>query len=414
MAHRICLFEDLAVSDMFPLTLTRPAFALSCAGFTLHEVACMTAGGVCNVVRGYLAPVVNRDFGAPADGGSKPEGPLLFINASVAPDVRLTEKFRAYMDAGEPFLCTSGQRIAAALLKPSTTLPATLTPETLVTFLLEQNLPMRHEGELRLFDYPFHTVGALRDLFPANVAARIAADGLREIRGGVFVGKDVKIADSAVFHTENGPVVLLDGAEAMDFTYFAGPVIVGRGSRVIERSSVKDYTSVGSTCKIGGEIEASIVEDYTNKQHHGFLGHAHVGSWVNMGAGTSNSDLKNTYGTVRIQHQGRRIDTEMQFFGCVIGDYSKTAINTSIFTGKIIGVNSMLYGFVGQNVASFCNYAASFGQITECALDQALHTQRRMYERRKRRQEKADVDLLTTVYAMTIEERRISTEAPVL
>ena len=132
-----------------------------------------------------------------------------------------------------------------------------------------------------------------------------------------------------------------------------------------------------------------------------------------MGAGTSNSDLKNTYGSVRVQHQGRRIDTKMQFFGCVIGDYSKTAINTSIFTGKIIGVNSMLYGFVGQNVASFCNYAASFNQITECSLEQALHTQSRMFERRKRRQEKADIDLLTAVYNLTTEERRISTEAPV-
>jgi glucose-1-phosphate thymidylyltransferase len=257
-------------------------------------------------------------------------------------------------------------------------------------------------------------VAALPDLFPANVSTRIRKDGLTEIRPGVFAGKGVRVADSAVFHAEGGPVVLLDGAQALDFTYFVGPAIVGKSSRVIERSSVKELASIGATCKIGGEVEASIVEDFTNKQHHGFLGHSHVGSWVNMGAGTSNSDLKNTYGTVKIQHQGRRLDTAMQLFGCVIGDYSKTAINTSIFTGKIVGVNSMLYGYVGQNVASFTNYAASFGQVTECSVEQAVSTQRRMFERRRRLQTPEDIELLSRIFELTSEERRISAEAPVL
>lgn len=133
-----------------------------------------------------------------------------------------------------------------------------------------------------------------------------------------------------------------------------------------------------------------------------------------MGAGTSNSDLKNTYGKVRVVHQGKRIDTDMQFFGCIIGDLAKTAINTSIFTGKFIGVSSMLYGFVGQNVASFCNYAKSFGQITECPLEQALISQKRMFARRNLDQTQADIDLLTEVFELTRKERLISAELPVL
>jgi UDP-N-acetylglucosamine diphosphorylase / glucose-1-phosphate thymidylyltransferase / UDP-N-acetylgalactosamine diphosphorylase / glucosamine-1-phosphate N-acetyltransferase / galactosamine-1-phosphate N-acetyltransferase len=414
MGSSICLFEDGATSGMYPLLLTRPAFGLNCAGFNLHEVARMVTADVWYVIRAYLAAVAKRDYGDGAGWKTPSEGPVLYLNASVAPDVRYVDAFRRYLAEGKPFLSTSGQRIAAALLPPAASMPRAPTPEAITAFLLEQNLPVQHDGELRLFDYPFHTVAALKDLFPANVSARILADGLREARPGVWVGREVRIAESAIFHSEQGPVVLLDGAEAMDFTYLAGPVIVGRGSRVIERSSVKDFACIGATCKIGGEVEASIVEDYTNKQHHGFLGHAHVGSWVNLGAGTSNSDLKNTYGTVKIQHQGRRIDTKMQFLGCVIGDYSKSAINTSIFTGKVIGVNSMLYGYVGQNVASFCNYAASFGQVTECSLEQALSTQKRMFERRKKTQAKEDVQLLSHVFELTAAERRMSTEAPVL
>ena len=95
-----------------------------------------------------------------------------------------------------------------------------------------------------------------------------------------------------------------------------------------------------------------------------------------MGAGTSNSDLKNTYGQVSIQHRGQRVDTGMQFFGCVIGDYSKTAINTSIFTGKIVGVSSFLYGLCGHECAEASpTYARLFGQETECVLEAAVKCQ---------------------------------------
>ena len=199
---------------------------------------------------------------------------------------------------------------------------------------------------------------------------------------------------TAVFHSEDGPIVLDDGVRVLDFCYFSGPVYVGPRSRIIERSSVKEFTSIGHTCKIGGEVEASSIEPYTNKQHHGFLGHAYVGSWVNLGAGTSNSDLKNTYGEVRFEQKGQRLETGLQFLGCIVGDFSKSAINTSIFTGKSIGVCSMLYGYVGQNVPSFCNYARSFGQVTEVALAQATTTQQRMFARRGVEQTADDVELL--------------------
>ncbi|MCX7038784.1 MAG: glucose-1-phosphate thymidylyltransferase, partial [Spirochaetes bacterium] len=175
-----------------------------------------------------------------------------------------------------------------------------------------------------------------------------------------------------------------------------------------------ECVSIGERCKIGGEIEASVIEGYTNKQHHGFLGHSYVGSWVNLGAGTSNSDLKNTYGEVRLEFHHAKVDTGMQFLGAVIGDYAKSAINTSIFTGKIVGVSSMLYGFVGQNVPSFCNYARSFGQITECPVDQAVLIQKRMFARRGIAQSVEDVEVLKAAFELTRSERLISDEPPAL
>ncbi|MEF8788185.1 MAG: hypothetical protein V5A84_03870 [Planctomycetota bacterium] len=230
----------------------------------------------------------------------------------------------------------------------------------------------------------------------------------------MYVGDGVEISDRAVFHTDGGPVVLEDGVEVSDFSYLEGPVYVGAGSRVIERSSVKELTCIGHTCKIGGEVEERTMESYSNKQHHGFLGHAYLGSWVNLGAGTSNSDLKNTYGEIRVQHRGRKIDTGMQFLGCIMGDYVKSAINTSIFTGKIIGTNSMLYGFVGRNVPSFTNYARSFDQVTEVPVEQAITTQRRMFERRDVEQTEDDIEVLRRAFELTQEERQMPDEPPII
>jgi glucose-1-phosphate thymidylyltransferase len=165
--------------------------------------------------------------------------------------------------------------------------------------------------------------------------------------------------------------------------------------------------SIGHTAKIGGEVEASVIESFTNKQHHGFLGHSYLGSWINLGAGTCNSDLKNTYGEVKMEYGSRKVPTGMQFVGCIMGDYSKSAINTGIFTGKTIGVCSMLYGFVTTNVPSFVNYARLFGQVTELPPDVMISSQRRMFARRKVTQRPLDMQLIRDMYALTRDERQL-------
>ena len=410
MSGNIILFEDQFVDDMRPIVLTRPAFGVTCACYNLCDVVSLVSGRVSYVVRDYLKKIAARSF----KSTPPTEGPTLLLNASVAPDVRYVQRLQGLLAEAQPFISTSGQRVAAALLPPAVELPDDMEPARVSAYLLDLNLPLRDEAPFRTFDYPFHVIDALEDLFPANLERILAEGNFREIRPRVFAGEGVKVADTAVFHVEEGPIVLGDNVKVLDFTYLDGPVYVGPKSRIIERSSVKEFVCIGHTCKIGGEVEASIIEPYTNKQHHGFLGHAYLGSWINLGAGTSNSDLKNTYGEVRIQHRGRRLSTGMQFFGCVIGDYSKSAINTSIFTGKIIGVNSMLYGYVGQNVPSFCNYAKSFGQITECPVEQAVETQKRMFTRRGVAQTEDDIALLEKLFELTRNDRLISTELPVL
>ena len=224
------------------------------------------------------------------------------------------------------------------------------------------------------------------------------------------------VPDDVVVDTREGPIVMESGASVGPFCYFAGPVFVGPKCKVLEHAAIKDFVCLTHTVKAGGEIEATVIEPYSNKQHHGFLGHAYLGSWINLGAGTCNSDLKNTYGKVNMIYNGRKTNTNMQFVGCVMGDYSKTAINTSIFTGKLIGVCSNLYGFVASNVPSYINYAKSFGDMTAQSVDVMVTTQQRMFARRRVSQRPCDIQLLQDMFELTKGERPddLDTKSPTL
>ena len=410
MQGNIVLFEDHLLDEMRPVTLTKPAFAVTCGCHALWEVAPLAADRVSFIVRDYVQNMAEACLEPQVPGA----GPTLFLNASVAPDVDYIETMRDMLQAGDPVLCTSGERVAAALLPEDGDIPEELGAEEVTSYLLSLDLPLCGEDTFTTIDYPFEIVKYAPQLFERSLERRLEDGNYEEVRPGLFVGDAVHISERAVFHTEGGPVVLEDGVEVGDFSYLQGPVYVGADSRVIERSSVKEMTYIGHTCKVGGEVEESTIEAYSNKQHHGFLGHAYVGSWVNLGAGTSNSDLKNTYGEIRVWHRGRKMDTGMQFLGCIMGDYVKSAINTSIFTGKIIGTNSMLYGLVGNNVPSFTNYARWFDQVTEVPLEQAITTQRRMFDRRGVEQTEEDIELLRRAFELTQDERQMPDEPPVI
>ena len=399
----IVLFEDHLTGENRPATLPRPAFEVGLAGTCLRDAASRYASGLSALVRGYLRPKTESTFA----WTPPPASDVLALNASMAPSFSALERVVHEAARGGSYVIQHDSRVVAAYLESLPDGMMDQTEQTITSFLLDQPYRVVRE-ELPLVTRPFDIIRHHQAFFDENVG-RLTAD-MAEAQPGVFVGQDVKIHPTAVMDSEEGPIVLHDGVKVGPFALVIGPVVVGRKSKIIERASIKEQVQIGHTCKIGGEVECAIVEPYSNKQHHGFLGHSYVGSWVNMGAGTCNSDLKNTYGEVAIQHRGERVETGMQFLGCVIGDYSKTAINTSIFTGKIVGVCSFVYGFVGTNVPSFTNYARTFGQESEYLLEAAVRTQQRMFGRRDVEQTPHDIQLLEVMHDMTRDERFMSTE----
>lgn len=395
---QIILFEDELASQLAPVAAAEPAFAVTCGSYKLAQLI-GELGTVYSVVRTHLAAVEAETFGQRVLPKQALAPPVLAVNARLAASVSAIGRLKAIVGAGRDGVVMAGQSIAAALVTNGA-----------FEFSLEKlrTLPAL-EVELRLLEYPHDVLRQHLASCRENLEHRIKA-GYREVRDGLFVAESVTLGEHLVIDTKNGPIVIDHDAVIGPFCFLRGPVYVGPKARVNEHAAIKDCVSLGHSTKVGGEVEASIIEPYSNKQHHGFLGHSYVGSWVNLGAGTSNSDLKNTYGTVNMECRGQKVPTGMQFVGCFVGDYVKTAINTSIFTGKTVGACSMVYGFVAGNVPSFCNYAKSFGQVTDLPADVMIEIQRRSFARRQVTQRACDIQLVRDLYELARKERQLPDE----
>ena len=154
---------------------------------------------------------------------------------------------------------------------------------------------------------------------------------------GVVVRENARVAESAVLDASNGAIVVDEGARVGHHVVVLGPAYIGPGSTINEHATIRANTAIGPVCKVGGEISGVIFQGYANKAHDGFLGDSYVGAWCNLGAGTTNSNLLNTYGQVTVDRQR----TGETFLGCVLGDHVRTAICTRIMTGAIVGTGSM-------------------------------------------------------------------------
>jgi len=402
---KIVLFEDNQCEILYPLGLFSPLYELQVGSWTLKSMIELLDIPVQTIVREHF--LFNNEKNP--DIRSQNNEPILFLNASIEPDVKYNETIKDIISSQDPFITTSGNRVAAALVPPDESLPENISTREISPLLLEMNLNLERKM-FKTIDWPHEAVESHHRLFGSNMEKIISTGKYQEKQPGFFIGEDVELAPSTVINTEKGPIILDRGVIVKHFTYLEGPIHIGKNSLIIEYASIKDNTSVGIQCKIGGEVEASNICCHSNKQHHGFLGHSWVGKWVNFGAGTTSSDLKNTYGKVRVDYGGKRVETNMQFLGSIIGDFTKTAVNTSLFTGKMVGVCSMIYGTVTTNVPSFSNYARSIGQITEISLKQIITTQKRMFSRRGVEQADDDITLMKRVFEMTRHERTINEE----
>ncbi len=428
----IVVFEDPQCELLAPITVARLAAAMTCGSFRLIDLLEALGAEVYGISRPHLQTLQRIDFPSlrmldeSIDEGRPERRVALLVNARVAPTKKNFEQIQSLhrlalqTPNSAPMVIWDREHVAAVVNPPWTVEQLFHYGYLGVEDWLEKAKAFESfEADLGTIAVPHELIACNMACIRDNLEWRIGlgtseSDGrigvpqvseLRQLADGLFLAEGATVGEYVLTDTRKGPIIIDSGAQIGPYTLLRGPIYIGKKARILEHSAIKDAVSLSHTTKIGGEVEASVVEPYTNKQHHGFLGHSYLGSWINLGAGTCNSDLKNTYGAVNMEYGFGKVSTNMQFLGCIMGDYSKTAINTGIFTGKVIGVCSMMYGFVTSNVPSFVNYARLFGQMASLPPEVMVSTQQRMFARRDVQQRGCDVQLIYDMHRITQMER---------
>ena len=315
------------------------------------------------------------------------------------------------------FLGAEGEVLAARIVQEDL---AKLEIDSLDALLdtAKENLPLATDARLPTWNYLWDLILAnpaqLGEDFRAagrsgiDTEAKVEEPGaIRGSKSDIFVGRGAKIHPMVVLDAEHGPIFIDVGAEIHPFTRIEGPCYIGRNS-ILLGAKCREGNSIGPMCRIGGEVEESIIQGYSNKYHDGFLGHAYVGQWVNLGALTTNSDLKNDYSEVKITFDGRtQLSTGSTKIGALIGDHAKTSIGTLLNTGAYVGAMSVLVTS-GRLLPKFIpSFAWHFHDaiVAGAGKEAAYATARTAMGRRKCSWTAADEAMWNAVYEVTAKER---------
>ncbi|RLS52035.1 MAG: hypothetical protein DWH91_17600 [Planctomycetota bacterium] len=224
----------------------------------------------------------------------------------------------------------------------------------------------------------------------------------------VYIDPAAQIDPFVVIDARSGPVWIAEGVKVQPFTRIEGPAFVGSDSQLF-RAHVKSGTTIGPSCRVGGEIEESIFHGCSNKYHDGFLGHSYICPWVNLGALSTNSDLKNDYTAVSVPLWGESISSGSTKVGCFIADHSKTALCSLFNTGSAVGVMSMILPggrLLPKHIPSFSRIWHGVIEENPEGLGPSLELAGTVMARRQREFTPAMDRLLRTVYELTAEERQ--------
>jgi len=352
------IYENKCAGDFEPLSLTRPAFDLRCGPFTFLERLLKLIpepADVSLIVRENLANLTREMYpDLEVNPGDAEEGIWLlgnvfwresdlqkiaktssgvFHSKNMQIGANLSQKEGIdWLNAGGPVATDLHIEIPTMNLR---SIPVNYLWEIL------QKIPWIMEEDTRHF--------------PKRNEIDIIDKNLQVINPrNVWIEEPNKIKPPVVIDASKGSVIIEKNVEIGPFSFLKGPLFIGNRTIVSPHSQIKESV-LGPVCRVGGEVERTIIQGWSNKVHDGHLGDAFLGEWVNLGAGTNNSNLKNNYTPVEVTVNGKIIDTESLFIGSFIGDHSKTAIGTQLNTGTLIGpgCNIVSKGFPPRYIQPF-------------------------------------------------------------
>jgi len=381
---KIQLVDGQHRSHLLPLTYTRPVAELRCGIITIAEKYTMRGHEIGYGTEAYLNvkyPSIEAE---------------VLVSGSVCPTDAFLEAV-AGLSSGQALI--QGDELLAFKGEKWEDEPSEIIPFSSALNLITRpwDIWSKNASELNL-DFDLLT----KDRFSAPIDATNTVIGDK-----VFLEEGAKVTAS-ILNATSGPIYLAKNAEIMEGCIVRGGLALGESSALKMGAKVYGATTLGPHCKVGGEVNNSVIIGYSNKGHDGFLGNSALGEWCNLGADTNNSNLKNNYDEVKAWSyvDGRFAKTGQQFCGLIMGDHSKSGINTMFNTGTVVGVSANVYGagFPRNFISSF-TWGGPQGTM-EYRIDKALDTADRMMKRRGLEVNEVEKAILEQVYALSAEYRR--------
>ncbi len=390
----LILFDDAAACHLEPLSLTRPVHDLRLGLETIGERWRRAIGAkrATGLVKPHLKGLFPESSRSPSDA--------IWINARYLPTPALVKTVR----------------VSAVVCQGDDLVAARATASQSAAWLKAGRPEPRSRGHqvtqpLQVVRYPWDLVRLAPDAIVSEAAALEQPCGPGPgFSPAAFIDQPERLVmhpsavvePGAILVAEEGPILLGESARVMAGAMLRGPVAVGEHAIVRMAARIYGGTVIGPHCRIGGEVAASIFHSYSNKSHEGYVGNSVFGQWVNLGADTTASNLKMTYGSVKLLDwpTGLEVDTGEQFVGTVMGDHSKTGINTMLNTGTVCGVSAILVGagFPPRAIPSF--KWVQPGAVTDYRLDKAVVDMERMMARRGVPLTPAYRRMMTAIYEM--------------
>lgn len=382
----IILRDIPAVRDnLLPLTFTRPVSEIRTGILTIREKWQHMLPGVYS----YMTPDYLR---AKYPAILSPEEDNIIISSHILPTAELVEAI-GRLQPGEALM--SGDEELARRGTPDAATSHTIQHTEIPTAIRHLYDIFRYNDIALEFDFSLVTSG--RESCPLSPTNTVIGDPSR-----VFIEEGATV-EGAIINVKNGPVYIGRNSEVMEGACIRGGLALCESSEIKMGAKIYGATTIGPHCKVGGEIANVVMIGYSNKAHDGFLGNAVIGEWCNIAAGCVASNLKNDYTEVKLWNypQRRFLRTGMQFCGVIMGDHSKTGINTMLNTATVLGVGVNIHGagYPRNFVPSFME--GSTAGLYEVPTSKFLDTARRVMARRNVTLTQVDVDIFETLYVIT-------------
>ena len=402
----IIIFEDLNISNLNPFSINHASFEIRCGILSNLDRIINVFGEEANyylIVRKQIKNLIQEKYPRyTVNPKSIPEG--VYLNGAAIWNKKYIQKISsgyAFSSSGNLVAFNSNDKINFEDISDVINKVSGVTSDININYISYLWDCIDYFKSILLNDIELLELISNGDEFKDELTNNSLIDNSSILinKKNIYLDKTSTIEPGCILDANKGPIVFSNNVLIESGAIIKGPIFIDKHSIIKSGSKLNSNILIGPECRIGGEITSTIFQGYSNKQHDGFLGNSFIGEWINLGANTNNSNLKNNYGKIKFNFSNKIVDTNKIFLGVMIGDFTRTGISTMINTGSYMGLGANIFGegFQNKHIESF-----AWGKDDVTNFDKFIETIKIIKSRRNKKLLDSEISFLKSYYEFII------------